>query len=126
MVQQQVGLLGATHWRYLNQATQSHQVINDKNSEGRLGFDKLVYRGIPFYNGGGVSFSGLTQATATRSYVLNVKPGGLNLVYMRGGEFDQLDPVASADQAAVSRLTFAMLAFIIGGLAKFNYVVYDG
>lgn len=125
-VQHQVGFLGGTHWGYLNQAIQSHQVINDKNDTGAIGFDKLVYRGVKFYNGAGVSFSGLTQATATRSYLLNVKPGGVNLVYMRGAEFDLLEQVASADQAAVSRLMFTMLQMIIGGLAKLNFVVYDG
>jgi hypothetical protein len=126
-VQQTLGFLGGTHWQYANQAIQAHQVINDKNDVGHIGFDKIRYRGIDLYNGAGITFSSLTQnITATRSYLLCVKPGGLNLVYMKGAEFDMLEPVNSANQATVSRLMFTMVQMIIGGLAKFNYVITDG
>lgn len=124
--QGQIGLLGETHWGFATQAIEALQVIQNKSDVGGAGFDKLRYRGIDLYNGGGVSFSGLTQATATRSYILNVKRGGFNLCYMKGAEFDLLEPVNSADQAAVSRLMFTMLASTIGGLAKLNWVGYDG
>ena len=124
--QQTLGFLGGTHWGFANQAIQSHQVINDKNGTGEVGFDKLRYRGIDLYNGAGVSYSGLTQATATRSYLLCVKPGGVNLTYMKGAEFDLLEQVNSADQAVVSRLMFTMLQMLIGGLAKLNFVLADG
>lgn len=125
-VQHQIGFLGGDHWALANQAIQSHQIINDKTGTGEVGFDKIRYRGIDLYNGAGVSFSGLTQATATRSYFLCVKPGGVNLTYMKGAEFDLLDSVNSADQAVISRLMFTMLQMCIGGLAKLNFVVYDG
>jgi hypothetical protein len=68
---------------------------------------------------------------AFRSYyqIVNkpcTKPGGINLVYMKGAEFDLLDEVQSADQAAVSRMNFTMMNFIRGGLSKFCVNLYNG
>jgi hypothetical protein len=124
-VQQQVGLLGSTHWRLANQAIQSRQVIQNVDTEGKAGFDRLFYRGIPLYLSGGVNYSGATAQTATYTYLLNVKPGGVNLVFHEKAEFDMLEPVESADQAAISRLIFTMAAMTIGGLAKLSAVGYD-
>lgn len=124
-VQQQLGLLGGTHFKWANQALQSRQVIQNVSSEGKAGFDKLVYRGIPLYLSGGINFSGATAQTATYSYFLNVKPGGVNLVFHEKAEFDMLEPVNSADQAAISRLMFTMAAMTCGALTKFSFVMRD-
>lgn len=120
-----VGILGQTHFEALTQATQAIQVISNENSTGKVGFDKLVYRGVPMYFGGGINYSGASALTATRSYLLNLKPGGVNLVFHEKAEFEMLEPVDSNDQAAISRLMFTMAAMTIGGLAKTCWVGFD-
>lgn len=126
-LQTQCGFLGSTHWDFLNQAIQAIQQIQNVTSDGKAGFDRLIYRGVPMYYGGGVSYSGNSlNVAATTSHLLNVKPGGVNLVFHDKAEFDMLEPVNSADQAAISRLMFTMAAMTIGGLAKLNWVGYDG
>lgn len=119
-------IAGSTHWPFFNQAITAKQVINDTTSNGKAGFDYIYYRGRKIYNGGGLNYSGLSGGNATRTYFVNAKRGGVNLVYMNGGEFDVLDPVDSADQAVRSRLMFTMLAMTIGGLAKTCSVGYNG
>jgi len=123
--QAQIGFLGQTHFEYLTSAVQAIQSIVNESGTARAGFDKIVYRGIPMYLGNGINYSGATAMTLTRTYLLNVKPGGVNLVFHDKAEFDMLDPVASSDQAGNSRLMFTMSNMIIGGLAKFNWVGFD-
>ena len=117
--------LGQTHFEYLNQALNAIQVIQNVSGEAKGGFQSLNYRGVPCYFGGGINYSGLTAMTATRTYGLCLKPGGVNLVFHDKAEFDMLEPVNSSDQAAISRLMFTMAAMKIGGLAKFNIVGFD-
>lgn len=118
-------LMGQTHFEYLTQAFNAIQQIVNVSDTGKAGFEKLVYRGKPAYLGSGISYSGLTQVTATRTYGLCVKPGGVNLVYHRKAEFEMLEEIQANDQAAISRLMFTMAAMTIGGLAKFNWVGFD-
>lgn len=118
-------IAGATHWPFFNQAITAKQVINDTTSTGKAGFDSIVYRGRKIYNGGGLQYTSYDQCTATYTYFLNVQRGGVNLVYMKGAEFDLLDPVDSADQAVRSRLMFTMLAMTIGAHAKKCIVGYN-
>lgn len=124
-VQVQLGFLGKTHWQYANQAIQARQIIQNTNDVGKAGFDRIVYRGVPLYFGNGINYSGFTAQTVTRDYLLNVKRGGVNLIFHKDAEFELLEPVNSADQAAVSRLMFTMCTMTIGGLAKFNVVGFD-
>jgi hypothetical protein len=123
--QAQLGLLGTTHWNFLNETFQAVQSIQNESGTGRLGFEKLIYRGVPMYYGGGINYSGATTQTATRSYLLNVKPGGVNLIFHKKAEFDLLEPNQSEDQAARSRLMFTMAAMTIGGHARLNWVGFD-
>lgn len=125
-VSQQIGLLGSTHWRLANQAIQSRQVIQNVNTEGKAGFDTIRYRGIPLYLSGGINYSGEVAQTATYTYLLDVKRGGVNLVFHEKAEFDMLEPIQSEDQAAISRLIFTMAAMTIGARAKLSCVGYDG
>lgn len=120
-----IGFLGQTHFEFLTSAIQAIQVINDNTGTGKAGFQKLVYRGIPMYFGAGINFSGLAAMTATRSYLLCTKEGGVNLVYHNKAEYDMLEPVNSSDQAAISRLMFTMLTMELGGYAAFNWVGFD-
>lgn len=118
-------LMGQTHFEYLTQAINAIQQIVNVNETGKAGFEKLVYRGKPAYLGSGISYSGFSQMTATRTYGLCVKPGGVNLVYHRKAEFEMLEEIQANDQAAISRLMFTMATMTIGGLAKFNWVGFD-
>ena len=126
MIQQQCGLIGRTHFGHLTQAIQAIQIIQNVSGTGKAGFDKLFYRGVPMYLGNGINFSDETAQTVTESFLLNVKPGGVNLTFHEKAEFDMLEPVNSADQAAVSRLMFTMATMCIGGFAKFNCLGADG
>jgi len=123
--QVQLGFLGQTHFEYLTQATQAIQQITNQSGTANVGFERIVYRGIPMYFGGGVNYSGASAMTATRTYLINVKPGGVNLVFHNKAEFDMLEPQPSADQAAVSRAMFTMSNMTIGGLAKLCWVGHD-
>lgn len=123
--QGQCFLMGQTHFEYATQAIQAIQIIQNKNDMGEAGFQKLVYRGVPIYFGAGISYSGYSQLTATRTYLLNVKKGGVNVVFHDKAEFDMLEPFNSQDQAAVSRLLFTMVAMTIGGFAKRCWVGFD-
>lgn len=116
---------GQTHFEYITQAINALQVIQNESNTGKAGFQKIYYRGLPVYLGGGINYSGLSAMTATRTYGLCLKPGGVNLTFHEKAEFDMLEPVNSSDQAAVSRLMFTMAAMKIGGLAKFNIVGFD-
>ena len=118
-------LLGQTHWEYLTQSLQAIQQIQNESGTGRAGFEKMIYRGKPCFHGGGVNYSGQTAMTATRTYGLCLKPGGVNLVFHRKAEFEMLEKQQSSDQAAVSRLMFTMSTMCIGGLAGFNWVGFD-
>ena len=84
-----------------------------------------LQRGIPMYFGAGINYSGASTLTATRSYLLCTKPGGVNLVFHKDAEFDMLEEIQSSDPAALSRLMFTMSTISIGGLAKFNWVGFD-
>lgn len=116
---------GQTHFEFFTQAINALQVIQNESDSGKAGFQKIFYRGLPIYLGGGINYSGLTSMTATRTYGFCFKPGGVNLTFHEKAEFDMLEPVNSSDQAAVSRLMFTMAAMKIGGLAKFNIVGFD-
>jgi len=126
--QANVVIAGSTHWPFVSQAFQSHyQIVNKAGSKAlEMGWDSFIYRGAEIFNGGGITFSSESQVTAASSFFLCTKPGGINLVYMRGAEFDLLEEVQSADQAAVSRMNFSMLNFIRGGLSKFLVQLYNG
>lgn len=119
------GLLGQTHFEFLTQATQAIQVIQNQSDTAKVGFDRIIYRGVPMFYGTGISYSGLTQMTATRTYLLNLKEGGFNVVFHKDAEFDLLEPVNSADQAAFSRLMFTMATCTIGAFAKQCWVGFD-
>lgn len=125
MTQVQAGFLGQTHFEALTSAIQAIQVIQNKSDVGEAGFDRLVYRGIPMYFGGGISYSGLSQMTATRTYLLNLKQGGFNVVFHKKAEFDMLEPVNSQDQALFSRLMFTMATCTVGAFAKQCWVGFD-
>lgn len=121
-IQISAGFLGQDHFEALTAATQAIQMITNESSTAKVGFDRIVYRNIPMYFGNGINYSGYTAATTSRTYLLNLKPGGVNLYFHEKAEFDMLEPFNSQDQAAVSRLMFTMAAMTIGAQAKLNWV----
>lgn len=125
MPQVQIGLLGSTHFEFATQAINAIQQIVNTSGQGKAGFDNIFYRGVPLYLSGGVNYSGESAQTATRTYLLNTKRGGVNVVFHEKAEFDMLEPVNSRDQAAVTRLMFTMAAMTIGAHAKLCWVGFD-
>lgn len=119
-----VGLLGQTHWDALAAATESFQVINETGGTKKLGARKIIYADVPMFLSGGLTYSSNSQQTATRSYILDVSEGGVNLVFHKEAEFAMLDKVNSRDQAAFSKLSFTMCTMTIGR-AKQQYVIFD-
>lgn len=118
------GLLGQTHFEALTQALQAIQMITNDTGTGKAGFDKMIYRGIPMFYGGGISFSGNPVVATDRTYLLNTKKGHLNLVFHERAEFDLLEAIQSNDQAALSRLMFTMAALTLG-YAKGQWTGFD-
>jgi hypothetical protein len=112
------GFLGNDHWEALTQAIQAVQIIQNESEVAKVGFQKMIYRGIPMYFGGGINYSGYSAMTAARTYLLNTKPGGVNVVWHNKAEFEMLDEVQAQDQAAISKLMFNMATMTIGALAK--------
>lgn len=123
--QVQAAFAGQTHFEALTAATQAIQIIQNESGTANVGFDKIVYRGVPVFFGNGVNYSGLSSANTGRTYFLCLKPGGVNLYFHEKAEFAMLEPFNSQDQAAISRLMFTMAAMTIGGLAKLCDVVFD-
>ena len=123
--QVQAAFAGQYHFEALTSATQAIQRIDNDSGTANVGFEKIVYRGVPVYFGNGVNYSGFASANTGRTYFLNLKPGGVNLYFHEKAEFDMLEPFNSQDQAAVSRLMFTMASMTVGALAKLNCVVFD-
>lgn len=117
--------MGQTHFEFLTQAIQAIQVIQNENATGKAGFDKLIYRSVPAYFGAGINYSGESAMTATRTYGLNLKPGGVNLRFHKKAEFDMLEEIQSNDQAVLSKLMFTMAVMTVGALAKTCWVGFD-
>ena len=121
-----VGIMGSTHWKALQASTRALQFIDAGSTTARHGHNRQVYRGVEFYLGNGLNYSGFTAQTATRTYILNVeKGGGFNINYMNGGEYDMLEPVNSNDQALMTRLLFTMMCCSVGAYAQKNWVGFD-
>ena len=124
-IQQQLGIMGEKHFEALTQATEAIQVLQNVNGKGETGFTKLYYRGIPFYLGNEINYSGASGLETDRTYLINAKRGGFNIVFHRQGEFKMLPSMNAQDGPSVSRLLFTMCATTIGGLAKTCWVGHD-
>ena len=118
------GLMGQTHWEALTSALQAMQIIQNESGTGKAGFDKMVYRGVPIFYGGGISFSGEALVGATDTYLLNTKPNYINITFHKQAEFTMLEELQSFDQAVISRLMFTMANMVLG-FAKGQWVGFD-
>ena len=118
-------LLGQSFWEFATQFFEAVQGIENVDGTGKLGFDKLVYGGIPIYQNDGLNFSGFSGGSDTRGYGLCLEEGGFNLVWQEGAKFKVLPAQQSHDQVAYASLNFSMLTTVLGGLAKHNIVVFD-
>lgn len=116
---------GQTHFEYATDALGAMQVLQNVDGTGKAGFQKLRYRGVDIYYGGGINYSGQSQLTATRTYGICGDKGGFNVVYHKNAEFDMLPQVDASDQAAFSRLMFVMATTRLGGYAQRNIVGFD-
>ncbi|HRH32349.1 MAG TPA: phage major capsid protein [bacterium] len=116
--QANVGFAGSTHWKALAAATRSYQFITAGSTTARHGHNRIIYRDIEFYLSGGLNYSGYSAQGATTTFILNTEPGGFNIVYMEGAEYDMLPTVESNDQALMTRLIFTMMLVSMGAHAK--------
>lgn len=124
-IQATIALLGEQHYEDLSSAVGPYQTINDTDGTAKVGFQYIKYRGVKCYQLGGVNYSGQDAGTSTRSYLLCVKPGGVNLVYHKKAEFAILKPVHAQDQVAFSRMLFTMACMTVGANAKLCWVGFD-
>lgn len=119
------GVMGNNHFEALSDATNAiTRVTPEGNKVSGENRDVIVYRGIKWYFGGGVNFSGNDQMAVDRTYLINCERGHLNICYHKKGEFELLEPVNSRDQAVYSRLMFTMVA-MIGGFLRGQAVGFD-
>lgn len=118
-------IAGNTHYEALTEALQAIQ-RTEKVSEGQAGFesDALWYRGIPFYLGGGISFSGDDLVQDDLTYLINPMEKGLEIVFQEQSFFDLLEEKQSSDQAVYSQLMFNM-CMMGGNFLRGSAVCFD-
>lgn len=119
------GIAGNTHYEALSAALQSIQRTM-KDSEGTAGFesDTLIYRGVPFYYGGGISFNGDQLVQDDLTYFVNPMEKGLEIVFQEDSFFDLLEEKQSMDQAVKTQLMFNMCA-MGGNFLRGSGVLFD-
>lgn len=93
-----LGLLGNSYYEYIMTASQAIQRLEDPKL-AKLGFENIVFCGIPMCLGGGKNFGGETLIGATDSYLLNTKY--VKLKYHKDCFMDPLEERLSINQDAL-------------------------
>jgi hypothetical protein len=119
------GIAGETHYEALSLVGQTIQRTM-KSDEARIGYDSdaIIYRGIPFYYGGGISFSGADLVQSDLTYFINPMEKGLEIVFQEDSFFDLLEEKQSMDQAVMTQLIFNMCA-MGGNFLRGSGVLFD-
>lgn len=119
------GIMGNTHYEALSAVGQSIQRTM-KSDEATIGYDSdsLVYRGIPFYYGGGISFNGDDLVQDDLTYLVNPMEKGLEIVFQEQSFFDLLEEKQSNDQAVMTQLMFNM-CMMGGNFLRGSAVLFD-
>lgn len=107
------GIMGDTHYEYLEQALQSHQRVAKVDDGVGQTHDYLTYRGVKWYFGGGVNFSGESQIADDQTYLLTPGPGKLQICFHEDAEFKFLPQVNARNQDAFTVLCILQLAFTV-------------
>ena len=119
------GIAGNTHYEALSQVGQTIQRTM-KSDEATIGYDSdsIVYRGIPFYYGGGISFNGADLVQDDLTYFVNPSEKGLEIVFQEDSFFDLLEEKQSMDQAVMTQLIFNMCS-MGGNFLRGSAVLFD-
>lgn len=118
------GICGDTHYEFLEQALQAHQRIAKTDDGVGQTHDYLMYRGVKFFFGGGVNFSGESQIQDDLTYVLTPGKGHLQIVFHEDAEFEFLSEVKSQNQDAETVLCILQVGFTVNR-RKQQAVGYD-
>lgn len=123
-VEKRFGMLGATHWGYAVPAVQAFQRTASGDESIGSKHQHIMYRGVKWYFGGGVNFSGQSQQQADLTYLLAPGPGKLEIVFHKDAEFEFLEPVNARNQDAISRLMILMVTMTVNR-RRLQAVGYD-
>lgn len=118
------GICGDTHYEFLEQALQAHQRVAKTDDGIGQTHDYLTYRGVKFYFGGGVNFSGESQLQDDLTYVITPGKGHLQISFHEDAEFKFLPQVNARNQDAFTVLCILQLAFTVNR-RKQQAVGYD-
>ena len=118
------GIMGDTHYEFLEQALQAHQRVAKTDDGVGQTHDYLTYRGVKFYFGGGVNFSGESQLQDDLTYVLTPGEGHLKIYFHEDAEFKFLPQVNARNQDAFTVLCILQMAFTVNR-RKLQAVGYD-
>jgi hypothetical protein len=119
------GIAGNDHYEALSSVGQSIQrTMSDKEASIGYESDALVYRGINFYYGGGISFNGDNLVEDKLTYFINPMEKGCEIVFQEDSFFDLLEEKQSIDQAVMTQLIFNM-CFMGGNFLRGNGVLFD-
>lgn len=117
-----VALLGNTYYEAITNAAQAKQHIISDPKTANLGFENIVFCGLPMYLAGGVNFGGETLIGDTEAYVMNTKY--LKLKYHQDCFMDPLEDRYSLNQDAMIKYIAVMYNFMTSN-AKLQARVFD-
>lgn len=116
-----IGLFGNSYYEYIMTAAMATQQIYDAKL-AELGFENIVFCGIPCVLAGGVNYTGATQVGTTEGYVLNTKY--IKLKYHKDCFMDPLEDRLSVNQDAMIKY-IAFMGNMTLSNAKLQARVYD-
>lgn len=99
-------IAGDDYYGYFLEAAQATQMLIKDEKLAKLGYENIVFSGIPVVLGGGVNFGGETLIGAKEMYVLNLKY--LKLKYHKDCFMDPLEERLSVNQDAMIKYLAAM------------------
>lgn len=118
------GYMGDTHFEALSSALRGYQRIAKADDNVGSKHEYLMYRGIKWFFGGGVNFSGESQIADDQSYLICPGEEGVEIVFHKDAEFELLEPVDARNQDAVTRLMILMIAMCVAN-RKVQATIYD-
>ncbi len=114
-------IAGKTHYGYIRQASQAIQRIEDPKL-AKLGFENIVFCGIPVVLGSSVNFGGQTLVQTDLTYFID--PKSITMKVYKGANFERLEQLQSINQDATAQLIIWMGNFTLDRAAT-NGVLFD-
>lgn len=115
-------IAGNDYYNYFLQAAQATQMLTTDATLAKLGYENIVFSGIPVALGGGVIFGSETLIGDTEMYVLNLKY--LKLKYHKDCFMDPLEERLSINQDAMIKY-LAFMGNMTMSIGKLQGRVYD-